>query len=233
MIYNFPYFIIDVPIRPFNDLPPTLYSIMNAIVNYDNPNPVKLRDLAKNSREEIFDFDYPLTSNIKKEDFEVMILNHFMKRRIGFETFLDFKVHLMVKLNEIMPNYNMLFDSIQGWNLFNDGEQIIHEVTETTESTGRVRGETHNTNEDKYLEYPQGRLIDLEVNNYITNGNMSSQGGSTDSSTTANNTHKVNDTTKRTPHDKIDLYTRFLQNKKNIYTLIFKDLDSLFYGLMN
>ena len=108
-----------------NTEPPTLYSLMNSIVNYNNPNPVKISELSKNARTTIFNFDYPLSSNVTKEEFEVMILNKFMQRRIGYQTFTSWQLQLNVKLNEIMPLYNKLFDSLEGWDLFNDGEQDL------------------------------------------------------------------------------------------------------------
>lgn len=66
----------------YNDKPPTLYSIMNSIANYQTDEKVKIRDLAKNTRSKIFNFDYPLDESVDKEQFECMILNHFIKRRI-------------------------------------------------------------------------------------------------------------------------------------------------------
>ena len=107
-----------------NPKPPTLYSIMNSIANFDTEEKTKIRNLAKATHEKIFDFDYPLTEHITKEDFEVMILNNYMMRRIGYETPTAFKIAMEVKLNSIMPIYNKMFDSLENWNLFNDGENI-------------------------------------------------------------------------------------------------------------
>ncbi|MBQ1550980.1 MAG: hypothetical protein IIZ67_02660, partial [Bacilli bacterium] len=41
----------------------------------------------------------------------------------------------------------------------------------------------------------------------------------------------TNETITRTPADKIRIYKEFIENKESIMTMIFKDLDSLFYGL--
>ena len=38
-----------------------------------------------------------------------------------------FKIALNVKLNEIMPVYNKMFDFLDGWDLFNDGEKTIRD----------------------------------------------------------------------------------------------------------
>lgn len=69
--------------------PPTIFSILETIVNpnvdLNDPAPeVNIKDLAKEGRSTIFNFDYPLSNYIEKEKFETMILNHFLMRRIRF-----------------------------------------------------------------------------------------------------------------------------------------------------
>ena len=119
-----------------NEKPPTIYALLNSIVNFGKPDTekVKIKDLAKAGHAKIFDFDYPLTTNIKKEDFEVMILNKFLMRRIGFQTLTPFQIQLNVKLNEIMPLYNKMFDALENWNIFNDGETVTRTQDETRKS---------------------------------------------------------------------------------------------------
>lgn len=102
------FFVPFIPVM--NEKPPTLYSLLQSIVNYGKDEQTKIKDLAKVGRTTIFDFDYPLSDKITKEDFECMILNHFLMRRIGFETLTAFKIQLNVKMNSIMPMYNKLID---------------------------------------------------------------------------------------------------------------------------
>ena len=112
----FPYLIY--PWLPTNcDLPPTLKSLMNSICNYGKEEKTNIYNLAKGSRETIFNFDYPLSNKVNRENFEIMILNHYIHRRIGFDTPTEFRIALNVKLNEIMPRYNKLFDMLDGWDL--------------------------------------------------------------------------------------------------------------------
>ena len=86
------------PILPTNNYnTPTIYSILESIVNYGKDDKTKIKNLAKEGRQKIFDFDYPLTDNISKEDFECMILNKFLMRRIGFETITAFKCQCIIK----------------------------------------------------------------------------------------------------------------------------------------
>ena len=137
MLFN-PYDLM--PIFNVCEKPPTLYSLLESIVNYGKDNKTKIKDLARQGRRTIFDFDYPLSSNINREEFECMILNHFITRRIGFQTPTLFKIQLNVKLNEIMPMYNKAFDMLEGWDIFRDGENITRNVVDS-----RNKGNTINT----------------------------------------------------------------------------------------
>ena len=246
------------PFLPPNcNLPPTIYTILESIVNHDvdlnEPAPeVKIKDLAKAGRSTIFNFDYPLTSNITKEKFETMILNHFLQRRIGFETVTAFRIQLNVKLNEIMPLYNKMFDALENWEIFNDGE-----VTTRTGTDNRTSQSTNNTNntltnhsttstndisDRRNSELPQNQLEDLRNGSYVTNynydtntnngeDNSTSQGASQATNQGTDN-NVYNETITRTPSDKIAILKEMQENIKSIYTMIFKDLECLFYQLV-
>ena len=138
------------PFLPPNcNKPPTLYSVLNSIVNGDKDEDeyTKIKDLAKEGRSTIFNFDYPLSEYIEKEKFETMILNHFLQRRIGFETVTAFRIQLDVKLNEIMPLYNKMFSALDNWEIFNDGEVITRTGTDntTTQNTNQTSNTLKNT----------------------------------------------------------------------------------------
>ena len=218
------------------NIPPTIYSILDSIVNYDNENPVSVSELAENGRNEIFDFTYPLSSHIQKEDFEVMILNHFMMRRIGSETLTSFKLALNVKLNEIMPMYNKLWDAIDGWDLFEDGEITTRVQSDSRNTTNSITSTTNgtNTSDRRYSNMPQNELSDIRDGKYITEYNYDSDNATTSSNTSGSGSDLgvVNETITRTPSDKMSYYKSFLENKQNVYTMIFKDLDSLFYQII-
>ena len=214
---------ITPPAFPDYDLPPTIYSILKSFVYYDDEQP-KIKDLASSGRENIFDFDYPLSTHVDKEDFEVMILNHFLMRRIGYDTMTAFKIALNVKLNEIMPMYNKLFDALDGWNIFNNGEV----VTESgTNSLNNITNST-NTSDRRYSDTPQQQLTNVQDGKYITDYNYDTDTGSISSSAAGSDSRTIT----RTPSDKMKLYKEFIENKKSIYTMIFEDLDVLFYGLI-
>ena len=222
------------------DIPPTIYAILNSYVNFDNPNPVKISELAKEGRGVIFDFNYPLSSNITKEDFEIMILNKFLMRRIGYETVTAFKIALSVKLNEIMPKYNKLFDSIHNWNLFNDGETISRsESSSSSNNTGTyatASGSGTNISDRRFSDTPQNELSNVQDGKYVTDYNYDTDTSSTSnissSTGTESSTGSRSETINRSMADKNDLYIRFSQEVNSVYTLIFKELNPLFYGLV-
>lgn len=206
-----------------NTKPPTLFSIMNSIANYDALQKTKIRNLAKETHEKIFDFDYPLSTKIKRESFECQILNHYIMRRIGFETFTAFQLYLENKLNEIMPFYNKLFDSLEDYNLFNDGEVITRDKSDSGTST---LNSTNNV-KSKFAEYPMNQLEDIDDGKYVTNQNTND--GVMDNKGTTSNKSIEKET--RSPLDKVDLMDRYLKIEKSIMAKIYKDLDVLFYGL--
>ena len=246
------------PFLPPNcNKPPTIYTILESIVNPDvdlnEPAPeVKIKDLAKAGRSTIFNFDYPLTSNITKEKFETMILNHFLQRRIGFETVTAFRIQLDVKLNEIMPLYNKMFDALENWEIFNDGEVITRSGTDkrTTQNTNETSNTLENTSitstEDisdrRNSELPQNQLEDLRNGSYVTNYNYDTNKNKGEDNSTSQGTSQAtnqgtdnnvyNETITRTPADKIAILKEMQENIKSIYTMIFKDLECLFYQLV-
>lgn len=218
------------------DEPPTVYALLNSYVNYDREEKVKISDLAKTGRGMFFDFDYPLANGINKEDFESMILNHFLMRRIGYETVTAFKIALNVKLNEIMPLYNKLFESIENWNIFNDGETITRTTSDNgiSSSINNTTTTSNNTSDRRYSNTPENKLSDIRDGSYVSEYNYDQDGSTGSSNGTSNitNNNTTNETINRTSPDKMRLYSEFLQNRQNLYTMIFRDLDPLFYQLI-
>ena len=212
------------PAFPDYNLPPTIYRLLNSIVNFNAEEQTKIKNLASEGREEIFDFEYPLSTHVDKEDFEVMILNHFLMRRIGYDTLNAFKIALNVKLNEIMPMYNKMFDVLDGWNLFNDGETILESGTNSLNNISS----SSNISDRRYSDTPQQQLSNVQDGKYITDYNYDTDTGSVSSSTSGLDSRTIT----RTPADKIKVYKEFIENKKSIMTMIFEDLEPLFYGLV-
>lgn len=212
------------PAYPDYNLPPTLYSILNSLVNYGSNEKTKIKNLASEGRSYIFDFEYPLSNKINKEDFEIMILNHFIMRRIGYETMTAFKLALSTKLNEVMPIYNKMFDMLDGWDLFNDGELV------TENGNNKLNNSTNSKNisDRRYSDTPQNELQNVQDGKYITDYNYDTDDGKVTSESIGSDSRTIS----RTPADKIKIYKEFIDNTKSIYTMIFDSLDPLFYGLI-
>lgn len=212
-----------------NTNPPTLYSLMNSIVNYDNENPVKIRNLATECHDKIFDFNYPLSSNINKDEFEIQILNHFIMRRINFDTFTAFQIYLENKLNEIMPYYNIILDSLTNYNLFNDGETITRSLNK--EDSGNNSLTTNSTSDLRFSEFPQNRLDNIKDGSYVSNQNYNQS--ESESSGTNQSTGTENETITRSLANKMTLYKNYLETKNSVMSMIYKDLEILFYQLVD
>ena len=240
------FFVPFIPVM--NEKPPTLYSLLQSIVNYGKEEQTKIKDLASAGRTTIFDFDYPLSDKITKEEFETMILNKFLMRLIGFETLTAFKIQLNVKLNEIMPMYNKLIDLL--YSNYDFGEitkrkgfdnRIVDNTSNTTNSMTNNSNTTHqNISDRRGSNTPQNELDNIKQGKYVTEyhydtdnstneDNSISNGESQNVSNTKDNNNYEETTSKI---NMFEIYSKLNEEIKNIYTMIFKDLDCLFYQLV-
>lgn len=224
--------------------PPTLYSIMESIVNFDREDPIKIKDLAKYSKEKIFNFEYPISELFNKDEFEELFLKHYLFRRINYDTMTSFRLHLEIKLNEIMPKYNKM---IEGFSLINfDGSVEKHKRTVEDErnntSTGETSGETSSedssTLDSRNSDTPQNLLNDIKNGSYVTefsyNENSSSANSttSTESSSNSRDIGTLEENILISRGDSIEEYKKFLEVIDNIYSMIFRECDDLFYGIV-
>lgn len=239
--YSYPF----VPLIPnTNEKPPTIYAILDAYCNGEesflNENYVTPTNLAKEGKKAIFDFEYPLSDKVNKDTFEEMILNKFMMRRIGYESLTAFKIAFSVKLNEIMPKYNKLFDASINWDIFNDGEVYTRNYNESRKDSGtssnNLNSNNSSTSDRRYSNVPQNEIDDIKDGSYMTDYNYDTDSSNVSStnngSTSTNGNTDINEIIKRSPADKFKIYKDMLELETNIYTLIFKDLEKLFYGLV-
>ena len=248
MMYNSYFYPFLFPCMPtMIDLPPTVYSLLESIVNYGQDEKQKIKDLAKYGRTTFFDFDYPLTDNITKEQFETMILNKFIMRRIGYDTLTAFKIQLNVKLNSIMPIYNKMFNALENWNIFNDGEITTETGTDERQTTNTTQNTLSNssttqsssTSDRRNSELPQDQLENLRDGSYVGNYNYDTDTATGTDSSTSNGTATASGTDnneytkeiRRSPADKIAIMKEMQENINSIYEMIFKDLECLFYQL--
>lgn len=230
-----------------NDLPPTLYSILNSIVNFNSEEKVKISDLYSKGRIVIFDFDYDLSTNVSRETFEKNILNHYLMRRINFETVTLFKIMLENKLNEILPKYNVLFDKLNEFDIFKanvhtrDYSESRNETnTNTTELTSNLTVKSDSNNETGFSDTPQSNIDDIKNNKYLTeftnNNNTSNSINSGTTTNKGNGTNasgiEISETVTNSVDNEVDVLIKFQSEFNNVMTMIYKELDCLFYGLV-
>lgn len=218
-------------------------------IAFENNIETNLYNLPEKTHQFVFDFDYPLFEKLDKDKFETNILEYFIQRRIGFETYTVFKMQLRNKLNVIMPYYNKLFSFLDGWDLFIDGETITHTLTGTdkkqTDSTtdNTLNSTTQDTSEQdlRNSKYPQNQIEDLKDGSYVSDANFNKFSNNGSSNSTGNTTYNENNNstntleeeTKRTPADKLAIYNSFIESKNNIMQKIYDELDVLFYQLVD
>lgn len=235
-----------------NEKPPTVYSLLESIVNFGNDDKKKIKDLAKYGRTTFFDFDYVLSSSITKEQFETTILNHYLMRRIGFDTLTAFRIQLNVKINEIMPKYNKMFDMMNNWNIFQDGGDITKDGTvndseqssnnTNTSLTNTASNTTGTTSDRRRSETPQNELEDVRAGKYVTDYNYdtnnttssdtSSSNGTNSNSYSGTKANAYHEKITKTQENRLELYIKYQNELNNIFSMIFKELDCLFYGLV-
>lgn len=217
-------------INNVSNKPPTIYFLLESIVNYGKDDKTKIKDLASAGRTRIFNFDYPLSSNIDKATFETNILNHYLMRRIGAETFTAFQINLNAKLNEIMPIYNMMFDSLNGVNLLNDS--TTRSGTDNSSTNSNLNNSATTISDKRYSDTPQNKLTNVQDGSYVTEYNYDTNTDSSQSQGTSQNARTYSETVVKSPSNKITNLKEFQKEIKSIYSLIYDDLDDLFYGLI-
>lgn len=204
----------------------------------------KISDLPGLYHEEIFDFNYPLTTNVNKDDFEIKILKHFILRRIGFETIQAFKLMLDDKLNTIMPKYNIMLDNYyHNLNLYTKTDTEVEEYEASGSNSGTNSNNTTNsstnssTSDNRMSDTPQNAIADVRSGTYVSeySYNVDSGTNSDTSVSSGTNTNQSEDEYTRTRHNTTNIYGKDIleitQNIENVYELIFNDLDELFYQL--
>ena len=89
-----------------------------------------VEQVIKNSREEIFNFYYPIFNEEYRAQLEQKILRHYYTREIGFETVGLWRLKLQTAMCEIMPYYNELYKSaLFEYNpLYDTDINIIHDL---------------------------------------------------------------------------------------------------------
>lgn len=187
---------------------------------------------------EIYDEDYRETLNNK-------IINHYRFQEIAFETPFLFAHHLKVKLDEIMPKYNLLYNSeiLKLDPLSNrtaketmaktDKDTINSSSTNsgsassssTSSDESNIEKTTGNTEKHVFQNTPQGNLVNEDINNfsYATTLNMDGENitenqDKSSNTTTTDSTQNSSSNTTASGRNSTENYIKTIVGSSNITT---------------
>lgn len=122
---------------------------------------IELREVVKDT--DIFDRcdPFPIWNENHRGELEKKIIEHYYFRQIGFETVGRFKFMLNVRLREIMPRMNKIYETT----LFKYNPIENYNMEEGNSTDRSADGESLG----KYSETPQGELQNLLDGKYLTN----------------------------------------------------------------
>ena len=135
-------------------------TIKDIVNSYYDGTSLSVDDKLEDTRQYIFDFNYPVLDEATKKRIEVAILKHYYYREIAFETIGEFKIKLNDRLNLIMGRYNSLYEK-QDLSLSPYINSYLKE-TGNNSSTSDVDNENWVTTSDT----PRGILNDLKEGRY-------------------------------------------------------------------
>lgn len=159
----------------------------------------KVSDIIDASWDKIFDFDFPIFDNSYKSVLCKKIIMHYYTREIGMETYGLWKLKLETLMNEIMPYYNERYKSAElkynplydtDYTRTTNGGETGENSKSSNGSTNRIRNDkksyenSSNDNSannvvDKYSDTPQGGLVGLKNDNYLTSARLTEGQNST------------------------------------------------------
>ena len=194
------------------------------------------------------DFKKLFKDKIKDKKEELSVYTKYIRNKLTYNEFTNEikKVLEKITAKENQEQIKKILESIENGSE-NMTSNAKSELNNTSNNT--TNNTTENTNRNSYSDVPQNQIQDVENGTYLTdyrkivennknnvtsNDNSNSIGTNENTSNTnRQNNNNLTEKTIRTPSDKLNLYLQMQDNIKNIYTLIYNDLSSLFYGLVN
>ena len=208
-------------------------------------------EIVKNAYPRIF-LDFPIYDESHREELCTKILLHYYMDEIGLETYALWKLQLNIRLREIMPFFNTLYEAMGHSDLFsnvNINRTYNKRGTNDTKSENTTSASTKGTNQgkehslDKYSETPQGGLSGIESDKYLTNARITENGreDTTATSTDGKANFSQNDLSNETYEERTSgkdggkSYFELLQEyREKIITIdnqIIENLSNLFMGV--
>ena len=186
---------------------------------------------------QIFDFDFPIFKSDYKNVLATKILKHYYTREIGYETYGLWKFKLNVRLNEIMPYFNQLYEStLLEFNPLLDVDYTRkHEGERNKEEQGKSEGTNNTINLSVYSDTPQGSVENLDNGSYMTSASKTTD--STQGNNTSENKLKDVDSFLETVKGKMggsdysEKLMKYRQTFLNIDIMVIEALSDLFINL--
>lgn len=151
-------------------------TIKDIVNSYYDGTSISVDDKLEDTREFIFDFNYPVLDEATKKRIEIAILKHYYYREIAFETIGMFKIKLNDRLNLIMSRYNSMYEK-QDLSLSPYINSYLKESGRSS-STSDVNNENWVTTSDT----PRGILTDLKEGKYSSLATYTTNTDDTDNS---------------------------------------------------
>ena len=196
-----------------------------------------INEIVQQSRSKIFSFDYPIFDETYRGVIETKILKHYYTREIGLETVGLWLHKLDVKMNEIMPYYNQLYNScLLEFNPFYNTDFTTKRDIKTNEK-GNSKDETNSTTKEweLYSDTPQGSVKNLENETYLTNATKNTGNGNTlnKGETNVDNVQDYLETVKGKVggENYSSLLEQYRKTFLNIDMMIIDDLSDLFMNI--
>lgn len=186
---------------------------------------------------QIFDFDFPIFKSDYKNVLATKILKHYYTREIGYETYGLWKFKLNVRLNEIMPYFNQLYEStLLEFNPLLDVDYTRkHEGERNKEEQGKSEGTNNTINLSVYSDTPQGSVENLDNGSYMTSASKNTD--SSKGNNTSENKLKDVDSFLETVKGKMggsdysEKLMKYRQTFLNIDMMVIEALSDLFINL--
>lgn len=206
--------------------------MLSPLINWDNSKvTLELRELIENGVD-IWDFEYDsFYQGFEKSAFEKKVIDHYYFRQIGQETPGRWLHYFRTRIQEIMPYYKQLYESVKLMESLDDPFANL-DVTETFSqiTQGESNGETESAGNStrKFSNTPQGSLENLD--NYLTEGTIengtdsSTSSGTSSGSTEYTLTRKGQQGVSTYAHDMKELRETYL----NIDMMMINELKDLF-----
>lgn len=115
--------------------PPTLRKLCTTLTGMSEDENT-LEQIIAEATPLIFNFTYPMFNENHKQSLEQKIIKRYFFREISCESVAEWQLRLDAKMNEIMPYYNKLYESVGMLTDIFDDVDYTREFGETTADTG-------------------------------------------------------------------------------------------------